>query len=421
MRALGLALVAVMLLLAGVQPASASSTPSKVGLVSFVASSYSATADPSTSASLTIDWPDASHAESYEIFMSRYNSMSHARTYTSRSSTFRASHLKRGTDYFFQVRGVNGSRVGTKSTHVGHTTIRDKGHSGRATYRVMTYNVCSRVCDLNPPTTKYNWSKRQPGALERVARYAPDVLTTQEADHLVVPPGYTEAVYKSAKRLMFKTSRFDLAPADADPVPVPSNDADRCSPTWGNGATGYVFLGFHGHPDDDPDQDTRGCRYAAWAQLIDKSTGKHTIFVDVHTVAGSRTSRSDERKIEMKTLFAAIHTINTDALPVVYAGDFNSNKSRDPDYVAAVMHVNGFYDAYDLATTLKRQHYNSYNDFLTTPRISYTWGDHLDHVWVVPGTSRVTAWRNGALIVDGRLPNPIPSDHSPVVVDLTLD
>src|SRR3954452_15839933 len=146
MRALGLALVAGAMLLAGMQPAAASSTPSKVGLVSFVAASFSATADPAVSASLTIDWANTSHATSYEIFMSRYDSMAHAKKFTSQTSSRRITHLKNGTDYFFQVRGVNGSRVGSKSNHVGHTTIRYQSQSPEASYRVMTYNICSDKC-----------------------------------------------------------------------------------------------------------------------------------------------------------------------------------------------------------------------------------------------------------------------------------
>ncbi|MCW2750782.1 MAG: hypothetical protein JWR83_1892, partial [Aeromicrobium sp.] len=207
MRALGLALVASVLFLAGIQPAAASSTPSKVGLVSFVAASYSPS---SHTASLTIDWPNTSHATKYEIFMSRHSSMSLAKKYNSISSTKRFAGLVPGGNYFFQVRGVNGSQAGSKSNRVGHTATRDQGSASGPTYRVMTYNVCSRVCD-EKQTTKYSWARRQPPAFERVATYKPDVLAAQEADNLDAPPGYTRALYKSGKKLFYKTNRFDLA------------------------------------------------------------------------------------------------------------------------------------------------------------------------------------------------------------------
>ncbi|MET1036938.1 MAG: hypothetical protein ABW075_01610, partial [Aeromicrobium sp.] len=56
-----------------------------------------------------------------------------------------------------------------------------------------------------------------------------------------------------------------------------------------------------------------------------------------------------------------------------------------------------------------------------SPRIGYKWGDHLDKVWVDPWTTRIDAWYNTALIgADGLMVKPIPSDHSPVVVDLRI-
>jgi endonuclease/exonuclease/phosphatase (EEP) superfamily protein YafD len=120
-------------------------------------------------------------------------------------------------------------------------------------------------------------------------------------------------------------------------------------------------------------------------------------------------------------MFYRLKTVNPTGLPVVFAGDFNSHKNRSNDSVATAMHRNGYYDAYDLARSLYRQHYNSYNAFSVIPKISYTWGDHVDHVWAIPSTSWVDAWRNGVLIKDGRLVKPIPSDHSPVVVDLRVN
>jgi endonuclease/exonuclease/phosphatase family metal-dependent hydrolase len=188
-------------------------------------------------------------------------------------------------------------------------------------------------------------------------------------------------------------------------------DTESPKPPVNGPRTGFVCLGHHDGGD----------RYAVWAELIDKTRNTHVIFVDVHTVSGTSSTASRERGVEIQTLFDALGTINADGLPVVFAGDFNSNKSRSNDAVATVMHHNGYYDAYDQAGTLNRQHINSYNDFSVIPKISYTWGDHVDHVWVVPSKTRVISWRNGALIVNGRLTGIIPSDHSPVVVDVRLN
>ncbi|MRK02769.1 hypothetical protein GEV27_14720 [Aeromicrobium sp. S22] len=405
-----------LLVLAGLQPAAAASTPGKVGLVSFVGANYSRTHDTT---SLSLDWSDIRSAKKYQVFMSRSYSMSKAKTYTVRSSKITVSGLSRGRDYFFQVRGINGSKKGKKSTRVGRTTIVRPGPTkGMLAVRVMTYNLCSAVCDQKS-TTRYPWVRtsatsptpRQPAALERIAAASPDVLATQEAGELTTPPpGYAEAINVSAKRLYYKASRFDLA--DKPAYEYGSKDKNGCRATTAPDAqTGHVFLGWH----------AKGCRYAVWAELVEKSTGRHFLTFDVHTVAGTNSTAVTNRRAEMNLLFAAAAQVNTANLPVVFAGDFNSHKNRTPDVVGAAMKAHNFRDAYDLARTVERQHLNSYNNFKTAPVISYKWGDHVDHVYVNPWRSRVDAWRNIVLIgADGRLVKPIPSDHSPLVIDVRL-
>ena len=252
------------LALAGVQPAAAASKkPGTVRLVSFTAAALGG-----SNASLTISWPRASRATKYEIYVSRSYSMSNKKKFSTRSRVKKITRLVPGADYFFQVRAVNGKKAGNKSARVGHRTIVAHAPAAGRRYRVLTDNVCSDVCGA--------FSRRQPGVMQRVAAYRPDILSTQEAGGLAVPPGYTEAVYKSAKRLFYKTSRFtgpQLAePAPSQPAKVSfldrrTNGTTRfvpCAPTWANGRAGYVFLGFHG------DKDRRGCRYAVWSELTDR-------------------------------------------------------------------------------------------------------------------------------------------------------
>lgn len=404
MRSIAVAAIAGVLILAGLQPAAAASKPGSVGMVSFVAASYSRSTG---TAGLTVDWRKASRATSYEVFISRSYSMSNAKRFTTRSSSKKITRLRQGANYFVQVRAVNGKRVGTKSTRVGHTTIRRMDKASGPTYRVMTYNLCSDVCS--------GWSKRQPGVLERIRAYKPDVVAAQEASNLTAPvPGYEQAVYMSAKRLLFKSSRFTVAPSGPVP-PKPSVDpVTKCTPSWDGTSTGWVFLGRH----------DKGCRYAAWAVLIDKKTGDYTVFVDVHTVAGTSTLRDQQRKDEITTLTQFVAAkFSASKIPVVYAGDFNSHKHRAKDSLRSVFHRQGYYDAYDLAMILRQQHYNSFNGFSVKPTISYTWGDHVDHVWIRPNEGRILKWNNGARIDRNRnrMITPIPSDHSPIVVDLRLN
>ncbi|KAA1395173.1 endonuclease/exonuclease/phosphatase family protein [Aeromicrobium ginsengisoli] len=397
----GLAAVLLLTILAA-PPATASTTPAQVGLVSFTAASYSRS---SGTAGLRVDWPAARYARSYQVYLSRSYSMSNARRYsvTGRSKTF--TGLVRGVPYFVQVRAVNGNAVGARSKRVGHATILRMEPGNGPTYRVMTYNVCSQKCA--------GWDTRQPAALARITAYSPDVIAAQEAIFLNVPAemGYTEAIEKSSKRLLYKTSRFDLAAPTTPIPPKPATSPAGCDRTWPQSTKGYVYLGYHG----------QGCRYAVWAVLVDKQTGDPTVFVDVHTVSGDSEARAVLRTAEITTLTQHMKEINPGNLPVVYAGDFNSHKNRTNDDLRIVFHHQGYYDAYDLAMRLRRQHHNSYNDFQVVPRISYKWGDHVDHVWIRPDEGRVLSWDNGALISGNRMVRPIPSDHSPIITDVRLN
>lgn len=397
--------ITAVLVLAGLQPSSASTTPGSVGLVSFTAASYSRS---TTTAGLTVDWSPARYAKSYQVYISRSYAMTSAKRYPTTSSSKTFTGLTPGANYFIQVRAVNGSAVGTKSARVGHTTILRMDIASGPTYRVMTYNLCSAKCS--------KWSTREPAALQRIGAYSPDVLAAQEANDLTsLPRGYAEAIAapnSGSKRLAYKTSRFIIGP-QSKPVPSkPGRDDDDCYPSWSDGATGWVFMGFH----------AGGCRYAVWAVLEDLVTHDRTVFVDVHVVAGDTEERALERKAEITTLTQEMAVINPYKLRVVYAGDFNSHKNRSNDYLRMVFHRQGYYDAYDLAMALRRQHYNSYNDFSVVPKISYKWGDHVDHVWIRPDEGRILRWNNGALINSAnRMVTPIPSDHSPLVIDVRLN
>jgi endonuclease/exonuclease/phosphatase family metal-dependent hydrolase len=402
------------LVVAGLQAqpaAAASKKPSKVGLVSFVKADYDRRTNTT---SLSLDWPDARGAKKYEIFVSRYYSMKKAKVYRQKSSKTTIKKLVRGKDYFFQVRGVNGKKHGSKSSTVGRTTILRPGPSQNLLpVRVMTYNVCSDVCDVLRTTPNTWQSSRQLGVLERVAASGADVVAMQEAGKLsMAPPGYTEAISYSAKRLFYKTARFEVA-AGPKPTATFQTTGGKCRLTSETDRpTGVVFLGRH----------SGGCRYAVWAQLVDRSTGRTFMMVDVHTVTGQTKASTDNRRAEVNELLAVLKLANPQRLPVVYAGDFNSHKqTRTSDSPRPVMNARKFYDAYDLARRVSGQHMNSYNAFRRTPIISTKWGDHIDKVWVDPWRTRVDGWYNFALLgSDGKLVDPIPSDHSPVVVDLRI-
>lgn len=408
----------VALCLAGQAPAGAASKPGGVGLVSYVAA---------TKSSLTVSWNKASSATKYQVFVSTsYSGVSSASVFgTTTSLHFTAKGLKSGTNYFIQVRAMNGSTAGSRSSRVGHRTIRAQGTATGPYYKVMTYNLCTRACmESNTPGdagyyTYWKWSTRMPYAVERIESHAAGVVMLQEAEceaatdrpKIMPPAGYASIFCRSAKQMYFNDARFDLAPGEEcrtvdDPFPFNNPAApEDCT-------SGSIFLGTHGG----------GNRFAIWAELIDRAAGnKRTLFVNAHLVAGSTGERVAERKVESYKLIDEIRKINTEGLPVVYGGDFNSHKGRTTDSVAAAFNTRGYHDAFDLAMKLKYQHHNSYNAFQSSPILGIKWGDHVDHFWVNPGKTRVTSWANGARLVGGKYPHPIPSDHNPVVVSVQVN
>lgn len=423
---LGLILL-IALCFAGQAPAAAASKPGSVGRVSYVAASKT---------SLSVVWLKASKATKYQIFVSpSYSGVSKAKAIAStKSLKYTVTGLRPGTNYYIQVRAMNGSTAGSRSSRVGHRTVRTQGSATGPYYEVMTYNLCTRVCTENFGKhnsgyySKGKWSDRMPAATERITAIRPAVVMLQEAqcgwpsagDYLYnhkdwappmkPPAGYATVGCRSAKQLYYYDARFDRAPGEEcrtvdDPYPIPAVPADQCA--WGS-----VFLGHHDGGD----------RYALWAELIDTTAAnKHIIFVSVHLVVGTSDQRVAERKAETYKLLAEIKRVNAENYPVVYGGDFNSHKGRANDSVATAFHNRGYLDSYDLAMKFRAQHYNSYNDFSTIPRIGMKWGDHVDHVWVDPTRSRVMSWVNAATLVGGRYPHPIPSDHNPVVATIQVN
>ena len=384
-----LALSAVVaLLFAFAQPATAATTPSKVGLVSIIAG---------TTNSLTLHWPSASNATRYEVFISTNQAMTNPQVRSAGSArTFKVTSLARGKIYCFTVRARNGGTAGSRSAHTCKRTVLRQGATQGSTYTVMTYNICSEKCT--------GWSTRGPLAAKLILTKTPDVLALQEARGGVrLPANYVSAQYWSSKELYYNSDTFDLASTQSPDLGC-DNPLGEC--LIQTPRAGHITMSSSRH------------KYAVWAELIDKTTQKHTIFMSVHTSSGKSDADALYRKSEVTALLADTPNINPAGLPIVFAGDFNSHRNRPNDYLAAVFHRAGYWDAYELAGSLTRPNYNSYNGFSKTPIISKTWGDHVDHIWVKTAIG-VRKWEGVAFYANGRYTT-LPSDHSPVSVRLTL-
>lgn len=371
-------------------PAYAAGSLGQVKMVSFVAA---------TTTSLKLSWPKVKNAKSYEIDLADNYEMAGRATRkitagSSRRASYVLSGLTPGKTYCVQVRAKRGKDYGTRSKRTCKPTIALRGSTSGSSYRVMTFNVCAQACKGDPDAA--SWKKRSALAKSLILDQSPDVVALQEHPHSVgnlltskLSTSYAATTYMSAKDLLYKKSRFSLP----------------------SGRTGSIELA--------------PTKYAVWAELEDKKTNQRVIFVSTHLTDGKSSADDTARRNETSTLVAGISRINTRDVPVVFAGDFNSNKSRRTDAPAEVFRGHGFYDSYDLASRLKRPNWNSAASFSSAPgkpRKSYKWGDHVDRVFVRAASSYVSGWVSPAEMKNSKkYDSPMPSDHKPVVVSVWVN
>ena len=371
-------------------PAYAAVSLGQVKIVSFVAA---------TTTSLKLSWPKVKNAKSYELELAdNYEMAGRASTKvpaaSSRRARFVISGLTPGKTYCVQVRAKSGKSYGTRSKRTCKPTIALRGAASGSPYRVMTYNVCAQACKGDPDAA--SWRKRSALARSLIMGQSPDIVALQEHPHSVgkllttkLSTTYAATTYVSAKDLLYKKSRFSLP----------------------SGRTGSIELG--------------PTKYAVWAELEDKKTNQRVIFVSVHLTDGKSSADDTARRNETINLVSGVAQINTRDVPVVFAGDFNSNKSRQTDAPAEVFRGHGFYDSYDLASRLKRPNWNSAADFSSAPgkpRKSPKWGDHVDRVFVRAASSYVSGWVSPAEMKNSKkYASPMPSDHKPVVVSVWVN
>ncbi len=164
-------------------------------------------------------------------------------------------------------------------------------------------------------------------------------------------------------------------------------------------------------------------KYAVWADLKDLN-GTRFIVVNLHLVSGKGKGNDDERTREMTALINGVKKINPSGLPVIYAGDFNSNDSNANQskykggYDAPLRSFKsiGVVDSVSVAKTLVNQIWNSANQ-AKNPPLKYS--DHVDHVYTSPDVE-ATRWAMLLRLSGSSYALPFASDHNAIVVDLAV-
>jgi endonuclease/exonuclease/phosphatase family metal-dependent hydrolase len=381
-RVLALAATTV-LLIGGQQLTAHASAPAEVSSVSIKSA---------TQTSLTIKWARVAGATDYVIERGTDLDMSTRRVVLkTRGRQITVPGLAQGALYCFQVRAVDGEQQGPRSRKVCQRTIAEEGDASGPTYRVVNYNICSSVCP--------DWTSRRADAAALVAATDPDVVmleeATPESGMAGAIGGMVQVQAKSGKALLYRRDRFDLA--------TPG----------GTRRTGYLDLGVASKASAH--------HYAVWAELIDRASGQHVVFAGVHLAPGNSSDADARRRDETSRLVAGLAHVNTRGLPLVIAGDLNSHQGRHPDSPSDVLSAAGLANSYFRAHSWHHAKLNSGNGFKLDPRKGSAWGYHLDQVWAEPGRTQVLEWRNAAKLDGGRYAAPLPSNHSPVMVELRVN
>lgn len=347
---------------------------------------------------LSYHWSKVRSATGYQIQVATDRGFrTGVRTASRKGLGAKVTGLNGGMTYYARVRGVNGVVKGTWGP-VSRTLL--PAVPVRAT--VATYNLCGEdKCRTgNPDWFLHNvprWAVRKPLAGAVVRSATPDIVVTQEsptasAFHTQLP-GFTRGSYKSAKTIYFKSSRFRAVDG------------------------GWFTL------------DSASRRYASWNILRDRRKGTAFFVVNAHLEPHKGVALDDRRKKQTARLIAKVTARNVHGLPVIWAGDWNSNPSN-----ANQDNYPGGYDApkqrfasigvvnsLDRTTNVINAELNSVNGGVPTPKAH---GHHVDAIYVPLTGVEVEAWSMPANVIDTeegrRYATPFPSDHHPVVARLVL-
>lgn len=371
-----------------------------------------------TSTSVTLTWPRFKRAKSYRVHRATNYAMTKGvRVKRTKKLRVTVRRLRPGVEYCFKVRAYNrkGKHIATSARTCKPTAAAPLPSRG-VRVSVLTYNVCSKVCDNRADLASKGmkaWAVRRGTVTGTILRSGADVVALQESSGWKtvvqdlgsaydVVPEMGRYAYSS---LVFKRSRFTLV-------------TDRITHDDPTSQQPYVE-----HRPRSATISLPNGRLATWAELRDRRTGKSTIFVSAHLSDQTTKAANRRRQLETTSLIRQVDSVNTQRVRVVHLGDFNSNKSRGhaKDQPARVMGSHGYVDAYDQARRLTRPNFNSATHGALKPVTSYTYGDHVDKVWIRRGDGiGVLSWANINPMRGKKYAGPLGSDHCPILVNLRM-
>lgn len=249
---------------------------------------------------------------------------------------------------------------------------------------VMSWNLCVSSCG--------RIDRRIAPAMKQVASLGPDILSIQEGGHgpkkrAYTFKGFTSIGYASANHkkpyigryIFYKPAKFTLLSSDS-----------------------FSLGGSHG---------------VAWAKFRTKADNAEFVVADAHLVQGTSATSDNQRKTQMAAALPHITKV-AGGLPTVWAGDFNSNKTRTVDAPAVAFKTAGLADTVKIASQKTNQGINSAKGRTGTDKVK-TGGNQTDHIYVTAGIT-VSRWAQSVVATSGRYVLPFISDHNSIMATIGI-
>ncbi|HVT64040.1 MAG TPA: endonuclease/exonuclease/phosphatase family protein [Mycobacteriales bacterium] len=334
----------------------------------------------------------------------------HHKTYTILGPTpsFTPYGLHAGTTYWFRVRALN-----ERTPSAASAPVSARAQSSMQPVSVMTYNVLEADLDGRHEGSGVvaPWDQRKLGVVRFIQQASPDVIAVQEAAawvKRVKGPRQIDSL-RSALGGAYALAHTEVPPSQ----PYYKRTADyilyRKDAYAAVGSGDHWSLGYSGQVN----------HWAAYQVLRNRTTGAKFLMVGTHLLVPHGHEADLQREQQTKRLvhYARAYAHAHGNLPIVYAGDWNSDQFRHhPDGPSVVMNSFGIPKSSAIAQHLTNARFNTANGYV---RHAPSDAAHIDDVFVSPGIA-VRSWRELLHLSHGHLVGVIPSDHNPVVANLEV-
>jgi endonuclease/exonuclease/phosphatase family metal-dependent hydrolase len=306
--------------------------------------------------------------------------------------------------YWFRVQTTNN---GTGSGYSPAVSATVGGRQQQVS--VMTYNILQLTSDGNTVAggTIAPWSDRGPAAAKWIKSADPDVIAIQEGWPRYKDGRQIDDLLTSLNALESRADKYTLVETNV-------NDMNGNYLLYKTALYRPVGTGGKWHIGST---DTIRV-WGVYQELQNIASGAKFLLVGTHLTVQGGLAGDQERQAETQRLVAdAKAQAALDRVPVVYAGDFNSNtfvRQHVLDGPGVVMRSNLITDARAVAQTLVNNQFDSVTDYRRAP---FQYSLDIDYVWGSPGVA-ASDWTMTLIQQDGSIIGTIPSDHNPVTATI---